>query len=91
MFKINLYILLFFIFSKFVIAKPIDFDGLSKLNLNDLQSITLYSLKMIWILKKIILSELTLILYEVSYKESSIFILRDLIENIISTIMLDKR
>ncbi len=92
MFKISLYILLFFIFSKFVIAKPIDFDGLSKLNLNDLQSITSVDiLKNDFDIEELnnLIKELTLsdLIYEVSYKESSDFFLitvkeADLIENI---------
>ena len=92
MFKINLYILLFFIFSKFVIAKPIDFDGLSKLNLNDLQSITSVDiLKNDFDIEEVnnLIKELTLsdLIYEVSYKESSDFFSitvkeADLIENI---------
>ena len=92
MFKINLYILLFFIFSKFVIAKPINFDGLSKLNLNDLQSITSVDiLKNDFDIEEVnnLIKELTLsdLIYEVSYKESSDFFSitvkeADLIENI---------
>ena len=92
MFKINLYILLFFIFSKFVIAKPIDFDGLSKLNLNDLQSITSVDiLKSDFDIEEVnnLIKELTLsdLIYEVSYKESADFFSitvkeADLIENI---------
>ncbi len=92
MFKINFYIFIFFLFSKYVISKPINFDGLSKLNLNDLQSITSVDISKkdleIYEVNNLI-KELTLsdLIYEVSYKETSDYfsiIIKeaDLIENI---------
>ena len=76
MFKINFYIFLVLLFSKCVISKPIDFDGLSKLTLNDIQSITsldIYSNDLEIFEVNNIIKDLTLsdLIYEVSYKETS--------------------
>ena len=76
MFKINFYIFLALLFSKFVISKPIEFDGLSKLTLNDIQSITpldIYSNDLEIFEVNNIIKDLTIsdLIYEVSFKETS--------------------
>ena len=95
MFKNILITLLIFLLSKSLFSKPINFEGLSKFNLNDIQSITSldifeknYEVSDINImLKELSLSDL---IYEISYKEDKDQYLFTILEaNIIENIYIN--
>ena len=92
MYKLFILILLFFSFTQNILSKPIQFEGLSKLQLDDLQSITSKNIynndlsidDLNNILKDLLFSDL---IYEVDYTElDEVFTINitesDLIENI---------
>ena len=74
MYKLFILILLFFSFTQNILSKPIQFEGLSKLQLDDLQSITSKNIynndlsidDLNNILKDLLFSDL---IYEVDYTE----------------------
>lgn len=76
MFKKKIYLLFLFIFSLNLYSKPLDFNGLFKLNLNDIQSITskdifnnsLEIADINSIMKELILSDL---IYDINYQETN--------------------
>ena len=92
MYKVILFIFLILFLSKNSLSKPINFHGLSKLNIDDIQSITsinIYDNDLLIedvnnIIKELVLSDL---IYDVSYEDTSDFYYvkiqeADLIENI---------
>ena len=95
MFKINFLIFLILMLSKSVFTKPIEFQGLSKLALADIQSITSididnYDLEiddLNTLIKELTLSNL---IYEVNYKETTDFFTIEIIEaNLIENIFIN--